>query len=81
MKNSFVVLIVAFGLSLGAYADVYRWIGGDGRWGDKTNWRNDTKELDGENFQTSICINIEVRESGHSGTSVGLSDGKRSVAG
>ena len=48
MKNSFVVLIVAFGLSLSAYADVYRWIGGDGRWGDKTNWRNDTKELDGE---------------------------------
>ena len=48
MKNSFVVLIVAFGLSLSAYADVYRWIGGDGRWGDKTNWRNDTKALDGE---------------------------------
>ena len=58
MKNSFVVLIVAFGLSLSAYADVYRWIGGDGRWGDKTNWRNDTKELDGE---TCPSVGDEVK--------------------
>ena len=48
MAKAWIAVFFAFGIVVSGLADTYRWIGGDGSWGDKDNWRNDTKKLDGE---------------------------------
>ncbi len=48
MRKVWIAVFFAFGVIVAGYPDTYKWIGVDGRWDDKTNWRNDTKKLDGE---------------------------------
>lgn len=48
MRKVWIAVFFAFGVIVAGYPDTYKWIGADGRWDDKTNWRNDTKKLDGE---------------------------------